>query len=178
MQGSQMRLAIEAADFTRTRAAALNFWLGCRWVGLDLQPAQQESLMPSLRTLGKQASSAVRTLKKKVTNVRKAAARPEPWKAVPEDELGDIGTRMKEAFKWEHSPHEFQEQGAKCQLMRKDVLVHAGTGRGKTVIAAGPHAHPAAKGKVTLLVSPLIALQEEQVRFKIVSLRSKTKTRT
>ncbi|KAF6743084.1 ATP-dependent DNA helicase RecQ [Ephemerocybe angulata] len=37
-----------------------------------------------------------------------------------------------------------------------------GTGYGKTAVAAGPHAHPAAKGMVTFMVSPLIALQEEQ----------------
>ncbi|KAK0486708.1 P-loop containing nucleoside triphosphate hydrolase protein [Armillaria luteobubalina] len=45
----------------------------------------------------------------------------------------------------------------------RDVLVHAGTGLGKTAIAAGPHAHPSSEGKVTLMISPLIALHDEQV---------------
>ncbi|KAF8885370.1 P-loop containing nucleoside triphosphate hydrolase protein [Infundibulicybe gibba] len=54
-------------------------------------------------------------------------------------------------------------QGIEAQLFRKDVLVHAGTGLGKTAIAAGPHVHEKSKGKVTFMVSPLIALQEEQV---------------
>ncbi|KAF8064911.1 P-loop containing nucleoside triphosphate hydrolase protein, partial [Lyophyllum atratum] len=35
---------------------------------------------------------------------------------------------------------------------------------GKTAIAAGPHVHEKSNGKVTLMVSPLIALQEEQVQ--------------
>lgn len=42
------------------------------------------------------------------------------------------------------------------------MIVHAGTGFGKTAIAAGPHALEEMKGKVTFLISPLIALQEEQ----------------
>ncbi|EFI28041.1 ATP-dependent DNA helicase RecQ [Coprinopsis cinerea okayama7 len=35
---------------------------------------------------------------------------------------------------------------------------------GKTAIAAAPHAHPKAKEMVTFLISPLIALQEEQAQ--------------
>jgi len=54
-------------------------------------------------------------------------------------------------------------EAIKAQLTREDVLVHAGTGSGKTTIAAGPHAHEKTKGMVTFMVSPLIALQEEQV---------------
>ena len=42
-------------------------------------------------------------------------------------------------------------------------MVHAGTGSGKTGIAAGPHVHPSSKGKVTITVSPLLALHDEQV---------------
>ncbi|KAJ7704750.1 P-loop containing nucleoside triphosphate hydrolase protein [Mycena metata] len=53
--------------------------------------------------------------------------------------------------------------GIEAQLQMRDVLVHAGTGMGKTTIAAGPHAHPTSAGKVTLMISPLIALHDEQV---------------
>ncbi len=45
----------------------------------------------------------------------------------------------------------------------KDVLVHAATGFGETAIAAGPHVHEKSKGRFTLMVSPLISLQEDQV---------------
>ncbi|KAF8989723.1 P-loop containing nucleoside triphosphate hydrolase protein [Cyathus striatus] len=66
-------------------------------------------------------------------------------------------------FNWKNTPWPFQLDAIKALLQRKDVLVHAGTGFGKTMIIAGPHAHEDMTGKVSILVSPLIALQEEQV---------------
>ncbi|KAE9389310.1 P-loop containing nucleoside triphosphate hydrolase protein [Gymnopus androsaceus JB14] len=57
---------------------------------------------------------------------------------------------------------DFQKAATAAQLQRKDAMVHAHTGAGKTAIVAAPHAHPASEGKVTFLVSPLIALQDEQ----------------
>jgi ATP-dependent helicase YprA (DUF1998 family) len=62
-----------------------------------------------------------------------------------------------------YQPRAFQMEAIRAQLLRKDVVVHAGTGMGKTLIAAGPHYHPAAAGKLTIMVSPLLALQTEQV---------------
>ncbi|TFK17586.1 P-loop containing nucleoside triphosphate hydrolase protein [Coprinopsis marcescibilis] len=59
---------------------------------------------------------------------------------------------------------EFQLEGIRGQLTGNDVLVNAGTATGKTVIAAGPHFHPNSKGKLTIMVSPLLALQNEQVK--------------
>lgn len=70
---------------------------------------------------------------------------------------------MKIHFHWEHDPKDFQLKAILAQLKRRDVLVHAGTGAGKTAIAAGPHTHPSCKDKVTIMVSPLIALHDEQV---------------
>ena len=64
---------------------------------------------------------------------------------------------------WGFAPRSFQMEAISAQLKREDVLVHAGTGLGKTAIAAGPHAHPSAVGKVTLMVSPLLALHDEMV---------------
>ncbi|THU92046.1 P-loop containing nucleoside triphosphate hydrolase protein, partial [Dendrothele bispora CBS 962.96] len=58
----------------------------------------------------------------------------------------------------------FQIDAIKKVLQLKDVMVHAGTGYGKTTIVAGPLLHPSSKEKITLLVSPLIALQNEQVK--------------
>ena len=54
-------------------------------------------------------------------------------------------------------------EAIEAQLKLLDVVVHAGTGLGKTAVVAGPHMHPSSKGKVTLMVSPLIALHDEQV---------------
>jgi superfamily II DNA helicase RecQ len=60
-------------------------------------------------------------------------------------------------------PRPFQLEGIHAQLLRRDALVRAGTGSGKTLIAAGPHFHPSSRGKITIMVSPLLALQNEQV---------------
>lgn len=86
------------------------------------------------------------------------------WKGVKLRHLADLAQKIKKHFKWDHTPREFQVEAIKAQLLRKDVMIHAGTGSGKTAIVAGPFAHEDTKGMVTLLVSPLISLQEEQVR--------------
>ncbi|KAJ7476583.1 P-loop containing nucleoside triphosphate hydrolase protein [Mycena latifolia] len=70
---------------------------------------------------------------------------------------------MKTKFEWTHTPKPHQMEGIIGQLQMRDVLVHAGTGSGKTAIAAGPHAHKSSQGRVTLMISPLIALHDEQV---------------
>jgi superfamily II DNA helicase RecQ len=85
------------------------------------------------------------------------------WKGLTLGDLKNFGQKIKDHFKWKHTPREFQLEAISAQLLRKDVLIHAGTGSGKTFVAAGPHAHEATKGMVTFMVSPLIALQEEQV---------------
>ncbi|KAF8952572.1 P-loop containing nucleoside triphosphate hydrolase protein [Flammula alnicola] len=73
------------------------------------------------------------------------------------------GFRETLAKTWGFQPRNYQMDGIIAQLKRQDVLIHAGTGMGKTAVAAGPHAHPSAKGKVTIMVSPLIALHDEMV---------------
>lgn len=101
------------------------------------------------------------------------------WPGVKEDDLANFDQKICEKFKWPHTPQKFQLNAITSQLLRKDVLVHAGTGFGKTAIAAGPHAHEKAKGMVTFVVSPLIALQEEQVsELKQICLRNRMLTCT
>ncbi|KAF8961576.1 P-loop containing nucleoside triphosphate hydrolase protein [Flammula alnicola] len=73
------------------------------------------------------------------------------------------GFEEKLAEKWGFRPRNYQMDGIIAQLKRQDVLIHAGTGMGKTAVAAGPHAHLSAKGRVTIMVSPLIALHDEMV---------------
>jgi superfamily II DNA helicase RecQ len=86
------------------------------------------------------------------------------WIGLRLKDLADLSKKLREKFQWTHTPREFQLEAIKAQLLRKDILVHAGTGSGKTTIAAGPHAFvDPSKGMVTFMVSPLIALQEEQV---------------
>lgn len=79
------------------------------------------------------------------------------------DELKGLDKAIGEQFGWEQGPREHQMRAINAQLQGLDAIVHAGTGSGKTGIAAGPHVHPSSKGKVTLMVSPLIALHDEQV---------------
>jgi len=86
------------------------------------------------------------------------------WQGLKAADLDGISDKIKEKFKWTHSPREFQLEAIKAQLLRKDVVIHAGTGSGKTAVAAGPYAHEKTAGMVTFMVSPLIALQEEQVQ--------------
>lgn len=98
---------------------------------------------------------------------RRPSQRPKQhfWTGLAEKDLESLDQIVKDTFQWEHAPREFQIDAIRAQLLRKGVLIHAGTGSGKTAVAAGPHAHPAAKGLVTFMVSPLIALQEEQVLY-------------
>jgi superfamily II DNA helicase RecQ len=106
-------------------------------------------------------NSSSKTIRGKVKAHEKKRAN---WKGLTLDDLKNIGQKIKERFKWNHSPRDFQLDAIKAQLQRKDVLIHAGTGSGKTFVAAGPHAHEKTAGMVTFMISPLIALQEEQVR--------------
>ena len=100
--------------------------------------------------------------KKKKTRQRPTTGKA--WARWRPKDLEGLDEKIHENFKWTHSPRESQLEAIKAQLLRKDVLVHAGTGSGKTTIAAGPHALvDQSKGMVTLMVSPLLALQEEQV---------------
>jgi len=92
------------------------------------------------------------------------------WTGLRPKDLEGLEQKIREKFKWTHSPREFQLEAIKAQLLCKDVLIHAGTGSGKTTIAAGPHAViDKAKGMVTFMVSPLLALQEEQVSHDFLS---------
>ncbi|KAJ7036839.1 P-loop containing nucleoside triphosphate hydrolase protein [Mycena alexandri] len=65
--------------------------------------------------------------------------------------------------KWNNGAQEFQIQCMEAQKLGQDVILHAATGAGKTGIAAGPHLLSSSAGKVTLVVSPLLSLHEEQV---------------
>ncbi|CAE6481976.1 unnamed protein product [Rhizoctonia solani] len=55
----------------------------------------------------------------------------------------------------------FQLDGVLYQVMGTDAVVHAGTGLGKTAIASGLYALPEYANKLTIMVSPLTALQSD-----------------
>jgi superfamily II DNA helicase RecQ len=64
--------------------------------------------------------------------------------------------------KWTDGGKPFQRECIAAQKLGKNVILHAATGAGKTGIAAGPHLLPSSKGKVTLMVCPLLSLHDEQ----------------
>jgi hypothetical protein len=88
-------------------------------------------------------------------------------KLLTKAELVGLQDHMFAKFQYKHITHQYQIDGIEAQLQMWDVLVHAGMGMGKTTIAAGPHAHPTSTGKVMLMISPLIALHDEQVSCSI-----------
>jgi ATP-dependent helicase YprA (DUF1998 family) len=94
-------------------------------------------------------------------------------RALTPEELQGLRETIQAKVKWR--PDDFQMEAIEAQLKLEDVIVHAGTGLGKTAIVAGPHMHPSSKGKVTLMVSPLIALHNEQVSIYIRSVHIKSK---
>lgn len=64
---------------------------------------------------------------------------------------------------WPNGAKDFQLEAIIAQLQGRDVVIHAATGSGKTGIAAAPHLIPSCKGKVTIVISPILVLQDEQV---------------
>ncbi|KAI0697949.1 P-loop containing nucleoside triphosphate hydrolase protein, partial [Cerioporus squamosus] len=70
---------------------------------------------------------------------------------------------MKERFNWEEDPRFFQLEGTRAQLEGCDMIIQAPTGSGKTAVAAGPHVWPTSADKTTIMVCPLLALEEEMV---------------
>ncbi|KAG9083817.1 hypothetical protein FS749_005711, partial [Ceratobasidium sp. UAMH 11750] len=71
-----------------------------------------------------------------------------------------VASLMCHQFKWKEA-RAFQVNGALLQLARCDAIIHVGTGRGKTAVAAAPYVLDENKTAITVLISPLIALQSE-----------------
>ena len=83
------------------------------------------------------------------------------------EELQGLSEIIQEKVKWTWDF--FQMEAIEAQLKLLNILCHAGTGLGKMAIVAGPQMHPSSKGKVTLMVSLLIALHDEQVSLNCSS---------
>lgn len=84
------------------------------------------------------------------------------------EDLEVLASKMRAAYKWEADPKPFQLAGVQAQLEGVDVVIQASTGAGKTAIAAGPYLWPSSAGKSTIMVCPLLSLEEEMVRFHVV----------
>ncbi|KAI0073144.1 P-loop containing nucleoside triphosphate hydrolase protein [Panus rudis PR-1116 ss-1] len=80
-----------------------------------------------------------------------------------DEDLKKLAHDMRRRFNWTADPREFQLEGTRAQIEGVDIIIQAPTGCGKTAVAAGPHVWPSSKGKVTIVISPLLALEEEMV---------------
>lgn len=96
------------------------------------------------------------------TGSRPAQTIPFTQPTITEGDVGKLRDIMKEKCGWDIK--DFQLCALRALAGGMDVLVHAGTGYGKTAIFAGLHMLPATKGMMSIIASPLISLQTEQVR--------------
>ncbi|KZT69352.1 P-loop containing nucleoside triphosphate hydrolase protein, partial [Daedalea quercina L-15889] len=69
---------------------------------------------------------------------------------------------FEDAYGWK--PRPFQVAGIQAQIEGVDTIVQAPTGAGKTAVVAGAHLWPHGATKVTIMVSPLLSLEDEMVR--------------
>ncbi|KAI0707557.1 P-loop containing nucleoside triphosphate hydrolase protein [Cerioporus squamosus] len=90
------------------------------------------------------------------------ASGPRPKLSLEDVEL--LSKKMQEAYGWDGPPKPFQLAGIQAQLEGHDIIIQASTGAGKTAVAAGPHLWPSSAGKTTIMVCPLLSLEEEMVR--------------
>ncbi|KAI0363847.1 P-loop containing nucleoside triphosphate hydrolase protein [Pilatotrama ljubarskyi] len=79
------------------------------------------------------------------------------------EDVQSLAAKMREEFKWESDPRDFQLEGVRAQIEGQDIIIQAPTGAGKTALAAGPHVWPGNERKFTLMVCPLLSLEEEMV---------------
>jgi replicative superfamily II helicase len=75
---------------------------------------------------------------------------------------GDLEAKMCEQFGWTQAKT-FQVDGGICQMEGIDVIVHVGTGCGKTAVAAAPFALRQNASRIIIFISPLMALEAEMV---------------
>ncbi|KAH9934406.1 P-loop containing nucleoside triphosphate hydrolase protein [Amylocystis lapponica] len=89
---------------------------------------------------------------------------PTRFKPLTEEEVQELARKMQETYKWPSPPYSHQLDGVRAQLEGVDTIIQAPTGSGKTAIAAGPHLWPGNEHKVTIMVSPLLSLEDEMVQ--------------
>lgn len=70
---------------------------------------------------------------------------------------------MQVQYRWNAPAKKFQLIGVKAQLEGVDSVIQAPTGAGKTAIVAGPHLWKS--NVITVMIVPLLQLEDEMVRF-------------
>ncbi|KAL1730164.1 hypothetical protein EV714DRAFT_284362 [Schizophyllum commune] len=119
--------------------------------------------MPPKRAAQKQHTKPGKPRKKRNTRVTSQYSdRPTRSPMTPED-LQHLRERMVEQLKG-REPRFFQFRLAQAQEEGQDAVCQAATGQGKTGAAAAPFALERNATKTTLMISPLIVLQNEMVK--------------
>ncbi|KAL1659929.1 P-loop containing nucleoside triphosphate hydrolase protein [Schizophyllum commune] len=78
--------------------------------------------------------------------------------------LEDLRSRMQTQLLRGQEPRPFQLRLAQAQEEGQDAICQAATGQGKTVVASAPYVLEKNADRTTLVISPLIALQNEMVQ--------------
>lgn len=92
---------------------------------------------------------------------------PEKRPILSTNDVKLLAEKMSQQYGWDAPPRNFQLEGVRAQLEGTDMIIQAATGAGKTAIAAGPHTWPTSAGKLTIVISPLLALEEEMVSDQV-----------
>ncbi|KAG9093302.1 ATP-dependent DNA helicase sgs1 [Ceratobasidium sp. 370] len=74
--------------------------------------------------------------------------------------FGNLEQLMCQKFGWREA-RKFQVDGTLLQLAGRDAIIHVGTGKGKTAVAAAPYVLEQNDQKSTIFVSPLLSLQDD-----------------
>lgn len=106
-------------------------------------------------------SSSSRVAELRAAAPSQTSLRKPPHGRLTEQDVIVLKKKLQERFGWE--PRPFQLEGVKAQLNGDDTIIQAATGAGKTAIPAGPFVWPNNEDKIVLMVSPLLALEEEMV---------------
>ncbi len=110
--------------------------------------------------------SAPRPILRTVPRFHKSTCKkPEPRPQLSAEHVNDLAATMSKAFGWDELPEDFQVAAVKAQVEGIDMIVQAPTGAGKTALAVGPHLWGWKEKKFTIMVCPLLSLEEEMVRI-------------
>ena len=120
------------------------------------------SALPTTKLAGSRRPSSRRFKFRKASDQSSTSSAWRPQ--LNEESIAQLSAKMKATYRWSSEPRPFQLECIKAQVEGVDMIIRAPTGSGKTAVAAGPHLHESAAGKITIMIEPLLALQDEMVR--------------
>ena len=114
------------------------------------QWARRRTLLKNLRTQPGRVAAA------------NSAIHARPREEMSAEALGQLRNLMRDLLDGKE-PRDFQLDLVQAQVEGRDTVCQAATGMGKTAVAAGPYVLPQNSDRTTLMISPLIGLQNEMV---------------